>query len=100
MKNKLNRTKIVATLGPASNTQSKIKSLINAGVNVFRLNFSHGSQEENLRRINIIRALNDRYPIPVAILADLQGPKIRIGNIENGAVYLKMGQKITITSFS
>jgi len=99
MKNILNRTKIVATLGPASNTQSKIKSLINAGVNVFRLNFSHGSQEENLRRINIIRALNDRYPIPVAILADLQGPKIRIGNIENGAVYLKMGQKITITTY-
>jgi pyruvate kinase len=98
MKKSFNRTKIVATLGPASNTRTKIKSLINAGANVFRLNFSHGSQEENLKRINIIRAINEELEIPVAILADLQGPKIRIGAIENGAVNLKVGQKITVTT--
>jgi pyruvate kinase len=98
MKNSFNRTKIVATLGPASNTRSKIKSLINSGANVFRLNFSHGSQEENLKRIHMIRSLNESIEIPVAILADLQGPKIRIGTVENGAVNLKVGQKITITT--
>ena len=98
MKKSFNRTKIVATLGPASNTKSKIHSLVNAGVNVFRLNFSHGSQEENLRRMEIIRAINKELQMPVAILADLQGPKIRIGTIENGSVQLKVGQKITITT--
>ncbi len=98
MKTSFNRTKIVATLGPASNTKSKIQSLINAGANVFRLNFSHGSQEENLKRINIIRAINQELLMPVAILADLQGPKIRIGMIEGGSVHLKVGQKITITT--
>ncbi len=98
MKKSFNRTKIVATLGPASNTKSKIQSLINAGANVFRLNFSHGSKEENLRLMNIIRSINQELQMPVAILADLQGPKIRIGVIENGSVHLKVGQKITITT--
>jgi len=98
MKKSFNRTKIVATLGPASNTQTKIKSLINSGVNVFRLNFSHGTQEENLKRINIIRAINQELDMPVAILADLQGPKIRIGTVENGAINLKVGQKIKIVT--
>ena len=98
MKKSFNRTKIVATLGPASNTKSKIHSLVNAGVNVFRLNFSHGSQEENLRRMEIIRSINQELQAPVAILADLQGPKIRIGTIENGSIRLKVGQKITITT--
>jgi len=98
MKKPFNRTKIVATLGPASNTRSKIQALINAGVNVFRLNFSHGSQDENLQRINIIRSINQNLDVPVAILADLQGPKIRIGEIENGSVHLKVGQKICITT--
>jgi pyruvate kinase len=98
MRNTFNRTKIVATLGPASNTKYKIKALINAGVNVFRLNFSHGSQEENLKRMEIIRSINRELTMPVAILADLQGPKIRIGDVENGAVNLKVGQKICITT--
>lgn len=98
MKTSFNRTKIVATLGPATNTKSKIQALINAGANVFRLNFSHGSQEENLSRINIIRDINQELQMPVAILADLQGPKIRIGMIENGSMSLKVGQKITITT--
>ena len=98
MKKSFNRTKIVATLGPASNTKSKILSLVNAGVNVFRLNFSHGSQEENLRRMEIIRTINQELKMPVAILADLQGPKIRIGTIKNGSIKLKVGQKITSTT--
>lgn len=86
----------MATLGPATNTKSKIRSLINAGVNVFRLNFSHGSREENLERIHMIRSLNEELDVPVAILADLQGPKIRIGDIVGGSVHLKVGQKINI----
>jgi len=98
MKEYFNRTKIVATIGPASNTASKMKALIKSGANVFRLNFSHGSHEEHLKRVELIRELNKNLSVPVAILMDLQGPKIRIGDVENGAISLKLGQKFIITS--
>lgn len=98
MKSKFNKTKIVATLGPASSSKSQIKSLIRAGVNVFRVNFSHGSHKEHLQRMNIIRQLNSELDFPVGILMDLQGPKIRIGEINGGEIKLEVGQKITITT--
>ena len=79
----LRSTKIVATLGPSSNTENKIKKLIFAGVNVFRLNFSHGSHEEHLSTINIIRRIETKLKSQLGILADLQGPKFRIGKVEN-----------------
>ncbi len=76
-------TKIVATLGPSSNTENKIKKLIFAGVNVFRLNFSHGSHEDHLSTINIIRRIETKFKLQLGILADLQGPKFRIGKVED-----------------
>ncbi|MGB0449481.1 MAG: pyruvate kinase, partial [Porticoccaceae bacterium] len=77
------RTKIVATLGPASNDEKTIRELIKAGVNVFRLNFSHGSAEEHTLRAETIRAVAAELKTPVGILCDMQGPKIRIGSFAN-----------------
>ena len=79
----LRSTKIVATLGPSSNTENKIKKLIFSGVNVFRLNFSHGSHEDHLNTINIIRRIETKLKLQLGILADLQGPKFRIGKVED-----------------
>jgi len=77
----LRSTKIVATLGPSSNTENKIKKLIFAGVNVFRLNFSHGSHKDHLSTVNIIRHIETKFKLQLGILADLQGPKFRIGKV-------------------
>src|SRR3954462_7628538 len=77
------RTKIVATVGPACDTYEKLLELVKAGVNVFRLNFSHGDHEDKLKIIEHIRHLNEKEPYQIAILADLQGPKLRVGAIEN-----------------
>ena len=79
----LRSTKIVATVGPSSNSENKIKKLIFAGVNVFRLNFSHGSHEDHLSTINIIRRIETKLKLQLGILADLQGPKFRIGKVED-----------------
>jgi pyruvate kinase len=73
------KTKIVCTIGPASESPQILESLIRGGMNVARLNFSHGTHEEHLRKINTIRQIADRLGQPVAILQDLGGPKIRIG---------------------
>ena len=77
------RTKIVATLGPASNDEKTIRGLIKAGVNVFRLNFSNGSADEHILRAATVRAIADEMHTPVGILCDMQGPKIRIGAFRN-----------------
>ena len=79
-------TKIVATIGTASGTPEVLRDLLVAGVNVFRLNFSHGTQDEQAERIRAIRALEDETGQPVCILADLQGPKHRVGKVEEGVV--------------
>ena len=75
------RTKIVATLGPACNSKTKLKNLIRAGVNVFRINFSHATYDEVDNYIEIIKELNKGFDSNVAVLADLQGPKIRLGKL-------------------
>ncbi len=93
-----NRTKIVATLGPASSSKEVLLSMIKAGVNVCRLNFSHGSQEVHQKTIDVIREINKKYKTNVGILADLQGPKIRIGIVKDGGINLVNGNKITITT--
>ena len=85
-------TKIVATLGPASSSPEMIRALFEAGVDVFRLNFSHGSHEDHAWRIAALRALEDGTGRPVAIMADLQGPKLRLATFADGAVTLKAGQ--------
>ena len=92
------RTKIVATVGPASNTLEKLMELAKAGVNVFRLNFSHGSYENKKIVIDYIREINKSQPYNVAILGDLQGPKLRVGDLENGLIEFKEGEDIIFTT--
>lgn len=97
--NSLRRTKIVTTLGPATDSREKIGMLLDLGVNVFRLNASHGTLEEHVERINIIKELRKEKNKNAAILFDLQGPKIRVGKLENGGpIPLVEGKEITITS--
>ncbi|PZX65935.1 pyruvate kinase [Hydrotalea sandarakina] len=92
------RTKIVATVGPACNTYDKLLELVQAGVNIFRLNFSHGTHEDKLEVIQHIRKINATQPYNIAILGDLQGPKLRVGEIENGGLEIKAGDILTFTS--
>lgn len=92
-------TKIVATLGPSTSTPEQIEALIDAGMNVARLNFSHGTHEEHARRLQTVREIATRKDQAVAVLADLQGPKIRTGSLENGKpVTLHAGQNFAITT--
>lgn len=90
-------TKIVATIGPASNTYEALLELVREGVDVFRLNFSHGSHEGHQEVIDKIRYINEKYRINVGILADLQGPKLRVGQIEEGTI-LEEGEFIEFTN--
>jgi len=92
------RTKIVATLGPASTTPEKIEQLILAGMDVARLNFSHGSAEDHRLRAETVRAIAARHGRYVALMGDLQGPKIRIARFEQGKVTLRQGQKFTLSN--
>jgi pyruvate kinase len=92
------KTKIVCTIGPASEPSQVLKSLIRAGMNVARLNFSHGTHEEHLRKIKEIRKLSDRLKRPVTILQDLSGPKIRVGKVKEGGVDLKRGERFILTN--
>lgn len=87
----LRKTKIVATLGPSSSSEEMLARMITAGVNVVRLNFSHGTAEEHIRRAEIVRSIAAKLGRPVGVLCDLQGPKIRIGKFELGKVTLKTG---------
>lgn len=92
------KTKIVSTIGPASESPGILENLIRAGMNIARLNFSHGTHEEHLRKIKAIREIADRLGEPVAILQDLSGPKIRIGKVKEGGAELKVGEEILLTS--
>ncbi len=92
------RTKIVATVGPSCDSYEKLLELVKAGVNVFRLNFSHGSHEDKLAIIEHIRNINKSEPYNIAILADLQGPKLRVGEIANNALEVKVGDILTFTN--
>jgi pyruvate kinase len=91
-------TKIVATLGPATTDESIIKRLLKAGVNVVRLNFSHGNHEEHADRIAVVRKIADQLNLPVTLLQDLQGPKIRTGELKDGSVSLVEGQTLMLTT--
>lgn len=91
-------TKIVATIGPASSDESVLSALMEAGVSVFRLNFSHGTLEDKAELIRRIRAISKQRQNAVAILGDLQGPKIRVGQFKTGSITLTAGEEVTITS--
>ena len=88
--------KIIATVGPASESPQMLEKLVRAGVSVFRINFSHGTEEEVTARFAAIRALEKKYDISLGILCDLQGPKLRVGTFANGVVQLKEGQAFTL----
>jgi len=98
MQSKNSQAKIVATLGPASSTKEIIHRLMTEGVDVFRLNFSHSNQAEHLKLIHIIQELNLELKTHVSILADLQGPKLRIGSIENNLLILNPGEEVTFVT--
>ncbi|BCX82552.1 pyruvate kinase [Methylomarinovum caldicuralii] len=90
------RTKIVATLGPASDSPEVLERLIDAGVDVFRLNFSHGTADDHRRRARLVREISESNRHYVGILADLQGPKIRIGRFKDGKVFLEEGARFAL----
>jgi pyruvate kinase len=92
----LHRTKIVATLGPASNFPEVLKQLVQAGMSVARLNFSHGSYDDHARTVSLLRSISEELDTPVTILQDLQGPKIRVGQLPNGAISLIEGESLTL----
>ncbi|WP_428327497.1 pyruvate kinase [Mucilaginibacter sp.] len=98
MKLNYNRTKIVATMGPASAKKDVLLAMIRAGVNICRLNFSHGKPQDHKAVIDTIREINEEYKTNVGILADLQGPKIRIGLVKDGGIHLINGTRINITT--
>src|SRR5271168_1722742 len=83
--------KIVATLGPASSSPARLRALFDAGVDVFRCNFSHGTHDDHRDLFNAIRGIEGETGRPIGILADLQGPKLRLGNFANGRVKLPAG---------
>ncbi|MBP6766131.1 MAG: pyruvate kinase, partial [Rubrivivax sp.] len=84
-------TKIVATLGPASSDPEVLERLIRAGADVMRLNFSHGKAQDHIDRANLVRVIAAKVGKPVALMADLQGPKIRVGKFVDGKVQLVPG---------
>ncbi len=92
------RTKIVATVGPSCDSYDQLLELVKAGVNVFRLNFSHGSHEDKGRIIEYIHQINKTEPYNISVLADLQGPKLRVGDIQGGSLDIKEGDILTFTN--
>src|SRR4029450_9451909 len=89
-------TKIVATMGPASSSAEILERMIRAGVDVIRLNFSHGSAQDHIDRATLVREVAKKVGKEVAIMADLQGPKIRVGKIEGGKTMLEAGGKLVL----
>lgn len=98
MLNSSKRTKIVCTLGPSSNTVEEIEGLLRAGMNVVRINFSHGSHEDHKKSIGYVRQVARKYKYSIPILMDLQGPKIRVGQMKDGGQILKEGAIVKITT--
>jgi pyruvate kinase len=98
LRNFLRRTKIVATIGPATSKPEVLRDLIEAGATTLRLNFSHGTHEDHQRNIRLIRQVSFELNQPVGILQDLQGPKIRLGKFEKGSIQVKKGDDFILTS--
>ena len=94
----MRKTKIVCTIGPASQEEDKLRELIEAGMNVARFNFSHGSHEEHGKKLERVRRISRELNKPVAVLLDTRGPEIRLRDFENGRVVLEEGQKFTLTT--
>jgi pyruvate kinase len=93
---KFNKTKIIATVGPASNSYAMLFALVTEGVDVFRLNFSHGTHDDHLKVIRTVRQINEEHGTNICLMQDLQGPKIRLGEIEGGSIEIVQGQHLKI----
>ena len=91
------RTKVVATLGPATNSKATLKEMLQAGLNVVRLNFSHGDHSSHAQLVTLVRELSREMSCPAAIIGDLRGPRLRVGEMEGGCVTLTEGQIFTLT---
>ena len=96
--NRSRKVKIVCTIGPATSSREKLTELIEAGMNVARLNFSHGDHKSHGNVIKKIRSLSTELDVPIAILQDLAGPKVRVGSIANDSITLKTGKTFTLTT--
>ena len=94
----MRKTKIVCTLGPATDGQGVLRQMIQAGMNVARFNFSHGSYDEHQRRLEALTALREELHLPVAAMLDTKGPEVRLRTFQNGPVHLKTGQSFTLTT--
>jgi len=94
----MRKTKIVCTVGPASETKELLQQLFTYGMNVARLNFSHGSHEEHQKRIDVIKEVREEMGLPIALLLDTKGPEIRTGSFEKGEIFLQEGEFFTLTT--
>jgi len=98
MERSFQKTKIVATVGPACSSYDKLLELVNEGVDVFRLNFSHGTHDDHKEVIDNINKINELFPFKIAMLGDLQGPKLRIGKVENNSITVEDGDELVLTN--
>ena len=94
----MRRTKIICTLGPATDSPDVLKNMMKAGMNVARLNFSHGTHEEHQKRIEMVKAMRDETGLPVGIMLDTKGPEIRTKTYKNGKIEITEGQQFTLTT--
>ena len=94
----MRKTKIVCTLGPATDNEEVLRNLMNEGMNVARINFSHGNYQDQEERINTFKRVRDELGLPIPLLLDTQGPEIRIGKFENNEIFLDPGQEFTLTN--
>ena len=94
----MRKTKIVCTLGPATDNEEVLKELMLEGMNVARINFSHGNYQDQADRINMFKKVRDELKMPIPLLLDTQGPEIRIGKFENNEIFLDDGQEFTLTN--
>ena len=94
----MRKTKIVATIGPASSDPGVFSAMCRAGVNVARLNFSHGTHEEQLAKIHMIKKVREELDLPIAIMLDTKGPEYRTGTFKNGKVHINDGDLFTFTT--
>ena len=94
----MRRTKIICTIGPASESEENLREIMKAGMNVARFNFSHGSHDEHKRKFERIRKLREELQLPIATMLDTKGPEIRLKDFKNGKEMLEAGQKFTLTT--
>ena len=93
----MRKTKIICTMGPATDNIEVLRAMARAGMNVARFNFSHGSHEEHKQRMDRVKAVREEYNLPIALLLDTKGPEIRTGDMQDGKIFLKKGEQIRLT---